>query len=121
MDPALVRSAAGTVWVDETLSDFPANDFRLFVGDLGIEVNDNVLSKAFAHYSSFCYARVIRDKKTQLSRGFGFVSFTDHEEGMRALKEMHGKYCGNRPMKLKKGQWEKRSLATQKTRNKHLF
>jgi len=121
LDPSLVRSSAGSVWVDKTLTDFPPNDFRIFVGDLGIEVNDTTLAKTFEHYASFAYARVVRDRKTALSRGFGFVSLLDHEEGVRALKEMQGKYCGNRPMALKRGQWQKRSLETQKTRNKHLF
>ena len=120
VDPSLVRSAAGSTWVDPTLADFPPNDFRLFVGDLGIEVNDAVLAKTFAHYASFAMARVVREKKSAMSRGFGFVSFLDHEEGLRALKEMSGKYCGNRPMKLKKGQWQKRSAAVQRKRDKHL-
>lgn len=107
-DPT-IRSAAGTVWKDESLSEWPANDFRIFVGDLGIEVNDAMLSKLFSHYSSFAMARVVRDKKTNSSRGYGFVSLTDHEEGVTALKEMQGKYCGNRPIKLKRSDWQKRS------------
>jgi RNA recognition motif-containing protein len=120
VDPALVRAAAGSVWVDETLASFPPDDFRIFVGDLGIEVNDALLSRCFAHYGSFAMARVVRDKKTALSKGFGFVSFLDHEEGLRALKEMNGRYCGNRPMKLKKGQWQKRSLGAQKKRDRRI-
>ena len=104
--------------MDPTLASFPPDDFRIFVGDLGIEVNDALLSKAFSHYASFAMARVVRDKKSALSRGFGFVSFLEHEEGLRALKEMNGKYCGNRPMKLKKGQWQKRSLDAKKKRDR---
>jgi len=58
-----LRLAAGRVWEDETLSDWPENDYRIFCGDLGNEVNDNALAKAFSKYPSFAKAKVIRDKK----------------------------------------------------------
>ena len=36
------------------------------------------------------------------------MSFSDFVEGARALKEMDGKYIGNRPVKLRKSTWESR-------------
>jgi len=47
-----IRSAAGQNWVDNTMADWPANDFRLFVGDLAKEVTDDVLFNAFKKYKS---------------------------------------------------------------------
>lgn len=41
--------------------------------------------------------------------GFGFVSFMDPIEGAKALREMDGKYVGNRPCKLRKSNWEERT------------
>ena len=41
--------------------------------------------------------------------GFGFVSFTDTIEGVKALREMDGKYIGNRPCKLRKSTWDERT------------
>lgn len=38
--------------------------------------------------------------------GYGFVSFADPIEGAKALREMDGKYIGNRPCKLRKSQWQ---------------
>lgn len=55
---AVPRKAAGQSWEDPTLADWPENDHRLFCGDLGNEVNDEVLTKAFARFSSFNMARV---------------------------------------------------------------
>ncbi|GBG65737.1 hypothetical protein CBR_g52330 [Chara braunii] len=55
---AVPRKAAGFIWEDPTLADWPDNDHRLFCGDLGNEVNDEVLTKAFAKYSSFNMARM---------------------------------------------------------------
>ena len=40
--------------------------------------------------------------------GYGFVSLLDPIEGARALREMNGKYIGNRPCKLRKSNWEER-------------
>ncbi|RWW28743.1 hypothetical protein GW17_00006763, partial [Ensete ventricosum] len=79
---AIPRKAAGKSWEDPTLADWPesmipnrTNDFRLFCGDLGNEVNDDILAKAFSKYPSFNMARVVRDKWTGKTKGYGFVSF----------------------------------------------
>ncbi|KAJ6434214.1 hypothetical protein OIU84_017837 [Salix udensis] len=48
----------GQTWEDPTLAEWPENDYRLFCGDLGNEVNDDVLSKAFSRFPSFNLARV---------------------------------------------------------------
>jgi hypothetical protein len=70
------RRAAGQSWEDPTLTEWPENDYRLFCGDLGNEVNDDVLSKAFSRFPSFNMARVVRDKRTGKTKGYGFVSFS---------------------------------------------
>ncbi|KAG2659928.1 RNA-binding protein 42-like isoform X2 [Panicum virgatum] len=105
---AVPRKAAGQSWEDPTLADWPENDFRLFCGDLGNEVNDDVLTKAFSKYPSFNMARVIRDKWTGKTKGYGFVSFANASDLAAALKEMNGKYVGNRPIKLRKSTWKNR-------------
>lgn len=53
-----VRKAADETWVDETLQEWPENDFRIFVGDLAKEISTEMLAKAFQHYSSFAKAKV---------------------------------------------------------------
>lgn len=108
-----VRAAASKVWEDPTLNEWPENDFRIFCGDLGNEVTDAVLAKAFSHYKSFAKAKVIRDKVTGKTKGYGFVSFLDPADCAAALKEMNGKYVGNRPIKLRKSTWEQRDISKQ--------
>ena len=104
-----MRKAAGKVWEDTTLEEWPENDYRIFCGDLGNEVNDDVLANAFKKYPSFVKARVIRDKKTLKSKGFGFVSLLNQDDYIRAMKEMQGKYVGNRPVRLKRSEWQEKS------------
>ncbi|KAH0890894.1 hypothetical protein HID58_053323 [Brassica napus] len=106
---AIPRKAAGQSWEDPTLAEWPENDYRLFCGDLGNEVNDDVLSKAFARFPTFNMAKVIRDKRTGRTKGYGFVSFLDPADLAAALKEMNGKYVGNRPIKLRKSSRKERT------------
>ncbi|CAL8135509.1 unnamed protein product [Orchesella dallaii] len=86
----LVRSAGGTVWEDQSLQDWDPKDFRLFCGDLGNDVTDEVLTRVFGRYPSFQKARVIRDKRTNKTKGYGFVSFKDPNDFVRAVKELDG-------------------------------
>ncbi|KAA3679068.1 uncharacterized protein DEA37_0010839 [Paragonimus westermani] len=113
-----IRVAAGMTWVDPTLADWDPNDFRIFCGDLGNEVSDDTLARAFNRYPSFQKARVVRDKRTNKSRGYGFVSFSDPADFMRAMREMNGKYVGNRPIKLKRSDWRSRQLETHRKKEK---
>ncbi|KAJ1409345.1 RNA-binding domain superfamily [Sesbania bispinosa] len=106
---AVPRKAAGQTWEDPILAEWPEDDYRLFCGDLGNEVNDDVLSKAFSRFPSFNMARVVRDKRTGKTKGYGFVSFANPSDLAAALKEMNGKYVGNRPIKLRKSKWKERT------------
>lgn len=115
-----LRSAGGETWEDPTLADWDPNDYRIFCGDLGNDVTDEILSNAFSKYSSFNKARVIRDKRTKKTRGFGFVSFSDHNDFMRAIKEVNGKYVGSRPIKLRRSNWRLRSVVSKLPRRHKL-
>lgn len=106
----ITRTIGGVVWQDKALLEFPEDDFRIFVGDLGNEVNDDVLSHAFQRYPSFQIARVVRDKQSGKTKGYGFVSFKDPWDMTKALREMQGKYVGNRPMKLRKSTAQDRTV-----------
>ena len=106
-----VRRAAEKTWVDPSLSDWPDNDFRMFVGDLGNEVTDDQLRRAFSKYPSMVKVKVLRDSLTGRTRGFGFVSFLDPMDFAKAMKEMNGKYIGNRPCKLSRSTWKSREIS----------
>ncbi len=98
---------------------WPENDFRIFVGNLGSEVNDVTLNSAFASkYGSVAMSKVMRDKKSGKSKGFGFVSFLDFKECADALRTMAGKYIGTRPIMLKVSTKNK-NMRNRKKKGKH--
>uniref|UniRef100_H3D282 RNA-binding protein 42 n=1 Tax=Tetraodon nigroviridis TaxID=99883 RepID=H3D282_TETNG len=105
-----IRTAAGISWEDPSLLDWETDDFRIFCGDLGNEVNDDILARAFSRYPSFLKAKVVRDKRTGKTKGYGFVSFKDPNDYVRAMREMNGKYVGSRPIKLRKSMWKDRNM-----------
>lgn len=76
-------------------------EFSIFVGDLGPEVNEYALSSLFQQrYPSCKSAKIMTDPATGMSRGYGFVRFGDEMDQQRAMAEMQGTYCGNRPMRI---------------------
>lgn len=76
-------------------------EFSVFVGDLGPEVNEYVLVSLFTNRFPSCKsAKIMTDPISGLSRGYGFVRFSDEGDQQRALTEMQGVYCGNRPMRI---------------------
>ena len=64
-----------------------------------------------------CAPQIVRDKRSNKAKGYGFVSFLDSNDGAKALREMQGKYIGNRPCKLRKSTWEERSAPQQKRKD----
>ncbi len=70
--------------------------FHIFVGDLSNEVNDDILTQAFARFGSVSEARVMWDMKTGRSRGYGFVAFRERPEAEKALGSMDGEFLGSR-------------------------
>lgn len=117
-DRKTVRVAGGQTWEDQSLGDWPDDDFRIFCGDLGNDVNDELLTRTFNKFPSFQRAKVIRDKRTSKSKGYGFVSFKDPQDFIRAMKEMDGRYVGSRPIKLRKSTWKNRSIEAVRKKDK---
>jgi hypothetical protein len=114
------RIAAGKVWEDPSLAEWPLNDFRIFVGNLAKDVKNEQLFQHFhSKYPSVALARIVFDKnKNSISKGYGFVSFLDPLEAARAIREMNETFLGSRPIKVKKSDWKERDFNTVKKKHK---
>ncbi|XP_062200865.1 glycine-rich RNA-binding protein GRP2A-like [Phragmites australis] len=64
---------------------------KLFVGGISYGTDEQSLRDAFANYGQVIEARVIMDRETGRSRGFGFVTYTSTEEAATAMTAMDGK------------------------------
>ncbi|SBT79552.1 RNA-binding protein, putative [Plasmodium malariae] len=112
-----LRKAAGIVWKDPSLDDWPENDFRIFCGNLGNEVTTDILANAFRKYKSFNMAKVIREKRNNKTKGYGFVSLSDPQDMLDALKNMNNKFIGNRPITVKRSKWKDREVDSKKNKD----
>ncbi|CAO2823659.1 unnamed protein product [Amaranthus hypochondriacus] len=78
-----------------------ASDYTIFVGDLASDVTDYTLQETFkVHYPSVKGAKVVIDKLTGRTKGYGFVRFGDESEQQRAMSEMNGMMCSGRAMRI---------------------
>ena len=68
---------------------------KLYVGNLGYDVNDRDLTELFGQHGTVDSATVIMDKATQRSKGFGFVEMSSDEEAQAAIAALNGRdYSG---------------------------
>lgn len=114
----VVRSGGGTTWTDSSLLEWDPSHFRIFVGNLAGEVTDESLLKAFSKWPSVQKARVVRDKRTTKSKGFGFVSFSDGDDFFQAARDMQGKYIGSHPVLIKRSTTEIKAVTPRDNKNK---
>ena len=73
---------------------------KLFVGNLPWSVGDAELEEVFREFGEVQSARVITDRDTGRSRGFGFVEMSSQEEGEKAIAEFNGKDFDGRQIKV---------------------
>jgi len=64
---------------------------NIYAGNLSRELTENELKDAFAAYGAVDSAKIITDKFTGISRGFGFVEMPDEAEARNAIGELNGK------------------------------
>ncbi|MEN9362465.1 MAG: hypothetical protein RL095_4000 [Verrucomicrobiota bacterium] len=73
---------------------------KLFIGGLSWGTTEDGLRQAFAPYGEVTEAKVILDRETGRSRGFGFVAFASHEVAQSALDKMNGALIDGRPIRI---------------------
>ncbi|MFH1161389.1 MAG: RNA-binding protein [bacterium] len=62
---------------------------NIYIANLSFDVDDNDLRELFADYGEVSSAKVITDKVTSRSRGFGFVEMKNDEQGQKAITELN--------------------------------
>lgn len=111
----VLRKGGGQIWEDQSLMEWDpsqstlqfqssetytddgillAGHFRLFIGDLDPALSDDQFRQAFSgvRYPSFVKSKIVRDKYTNKGKGYGFVSYSDPEDFLKAWKEMNGQF-----------------------------
>jgi RNA recognition motif-containing protein len=71
---------------------------KLYVGGLPYSVTEQQLNELFAQQGSVTSAKVITDKFTGQSRGFGFVEMSTTDEAKKAISALNGTQMDGRPL-----------------------
>ena len=71
---------------------------KLFVGSLAWGTNDDTLKAHFEQAGTVASAKVITDRETGRSRGFGFVEFENDAEGQTAIDKLNNSELDGRPI-----------------------
>jgi cold-inducible RNA-binding protein len=77
---------------------------KLFVGGLSWDTTDDGLRQAFVSYGEITEAKVITDRDTGRSRGFGFVTFAQDEDAKKAISQMDGTSLDGKTIKVNEAQ-----------------
>ena|SRR5947209_675212 len=73
---------------------------NIYVSNLSFNVQDEDLREFFAPYGEVTSAKIINDRETGKSRGFGFVEMSDDEASKKAIAELDGATVENRTIKV---------------------
>lgn len=73
---------------------------NIYVSNLSFNVQDEDLRSYFAEYGDVSSAKVITDKFTQRSKGFGFVEMSDDAAAQKAIAELDGAMVDGRSIKV---------------------
>lgn len=75
---------------------------KLFVGSLSWNTTSEELTEAFAAIGEVMEAKVLTDRETGRSRGFGFVTFKDENDAARAIEQLDGTTLDGRTIRVDK-------------------
>ena len=73
---------------------------NIFVGNLNFRTSEDELQAHFEQFGSVTSARIIVDRTTQRSRGFGFVEMENTADGEKAISELNGKEFSGRELRV---------------------
>nr|AFP57450.1 RNA-binding glycine-rich protein [Nicotiana goodspeedii] len=94
------NAVSATTPMPSMLDAFRCMSTKLFVGGLSWGTDDQSLRDALATFGDVVDARVIVDRDSGRSRGFGFVNFSDDESANEAIKAMDGQELQGRNIRV---------------------
>jgi RNA recognition motif-containing protein len=73
---------------------------NIYVGNLSYTMTEGELRDAFAPFGTVTSAKILMDRETGRSRGFGFVEMPNQSEGEAAISNLNGKELGGRALRI---------------------
>ncbi|KAF5187289.1 RNA-binding (RRM/RBD/RNP motifs) family protein [Thalictrum thalictroides] len=81
--------------ITTSIEEEQSHSTRIFVKGLPLSIAEGFLIKTFSRFGKVCKAKIIMDKKSIHSLGFGYIWFVNEDSAQSAVEEMDGKFfCG---------------------------
>ena len=77
---------------------------NIYVGNLSYRMNDKELEEVFSKFGAVKSAKVIMDRETNKSKGFGFIEMETAEAGAKAIEALNGKENEGRTLRVNEAQ-----------------
>ncbi len=73
---------------------------NIYAGNLNYNLSEEELEKVFAEYGEVTSVKIIRDKYTDQSKGFGFIEMSDDAAAQKAIDELNGTEVKGRELRV---------------------
>jgi RNA recognition motif-containing protein len=73
---------------------------NIYVGNLNYNLSEDELEKVFASYGEVTSVKIIRDKYTDQSKGFGFIEMANDADAQKAIDELNGSEVKGRELRV---------------------
>lgn len=73
---------------------------NIYVGNLSYGMSEDELRDAFGAFGEVSSVKILMDRETGRSRGFGFVEMPNQSDGEKAIAQLNGKEVGGRPLRI---------------------
>jgi RNA recognition motif-containing protein len=73
---------------------------NIYVGNLSYGMSEDELRDAFGAFGEVSSVKILMDRETGRSRGFGFVEMPNKGDGEKAIAQLNGKEVGGRPLRI---------------------
>jgi RNA recognition motif-containing protein len=73
---------------------------NIYVGNISYRMGDSDLEEVFAQFGEVKSAKIITDRETGRSKGFGFIEMEANEDGNKAIEALNGNECEGRTLRV---------------------
>jgi len=81
---------------------------NIYVGNLSYSLSESELREAFAAFGEVSSVKILMDRDSGRSRGFGFVEMPNQGEGEEAVAQLNGKDVGGRALRVNEARPQER-------------
>ncbi|GAB4450899.1 MAG: RNA-binding protein [Bacteroidia bacterium] len=86
---------------------------NIFVSNISFKVRENALRDLFSQYGTVERVKIVKDRETQRSKGYGFVEMPNDDEALKAIEALNGYIHFERPLIVSQARGRQENSAPQ--------